>query len=112
MATSVADLDFDPIQLLEQELDSTERSARMRAIKNLPALATAVGTEVTREKILTMLSEHVGKEEEDEVQYRIAMVRGPLTRAPPRRARARARGRGPPLFFFLSISRASSARRR
>ncbi|KAH8093431.1 hypothetical protein JL720_4565 [Aureococcus anophagefferens] len=80
MAQTVADLDFDPIALLEQELGSNDRSARLRAVKGLPALATACGVEVTRTKILSILAEHVRQEEEDEVQYRIAMARVP----PPR----------------------------
>ena len=101
MAQTVADLDFDPIALLEQELGSNDRSARLRAVKGLPALATACGVEVTRTKILSILAEHVRQEEEDEVQYRIAMVRGPLKRAPPRRARARARGAADLPYFFV-----------
>lgn len=76
MAQTVADLDFDPIALLEQELGSNDRSARLRAVKGLPALATACGVEVTRTKILSILAEHVRQEEEDEVQYRIAMLLG------------------------------------
>ena len=95
MAQTVADLDFDPIALLEQELGSNDRSARLRAVKGLPALATACGVEVTRTKILSILAEHVRQEEEDEVQYRIAMARVPRPRTP-RNAARRARRPRPP----------------
>ena len=95
MAQTVADLDFDPIALLEQELGSNDRSARLRAVKGLPALATACGVEVTRTKILSILAEHVRQEEEDEVQYRIAMARVPRPRTPRHAARRARRPRAP-----------------
>lgn len=72
MAKSAEDLEFDPIALLRQELEATERAHRLRAVKGLDALACVCKETATREKLVPALFEHVRNEEEDEVQYRIA----------------------------------------
>lgn len=69
-------LDFVPMSLLDEDLSSPDRSARLRGVRGLRSLASAVGLEKTRDELMPVVHAHIRKEEDDEVLYEFADVLG------------------------------------
>mmetsp|Transcript_8076 Transcript_8076/g.24912 ORF Transcript_8076/g.24912 Transcript_8076/m.24912 type:complete len:721 (+) Transcript_8076:47-2209(+) len=69
-------LDFCPLSLLETDLSSSERAARLRGVRGLRSVAAALGCERTRNELIIAVQDHIGRESDDEVLYELAGVLG------------------------------------
>lgn len=65
-------LDFSPLQLLEEDLSSSDRSARLRGVRGLKSLALTIGCERTRREMMPIIHRHIDREQDDEVLHEIA----------------------------------------
>eukprot|EP00634_Sargassococcus_sp_CCMP2135_P002765 CAMPEP_0198662340 /NCGR_PEP_ID=MMETSP1467-20131203/46956_1 /TAXON_ID=1462469 /ORGANISM="unid. sp., Strain CCMP2135" /LENGTH=754 /DNA_ID=CAMNT_0044398821 /DNA_START=53 /DNA_END=2317 /DNA_ORIENTATION=- len=69
-------LDFAPLQVLQDDLMSFDRSSRIRGVRGFVSIAAAIGSERARKDLVNIIQAHVLREEDDEVLYEIAGTLG------------------------------------